>query len=138
MNLMAEPRVGTVAIIDDDPVYQTITHKRLTRRELAGNVLIFCDGQEAIEFFRLRGSDPQLLPDLILLDLNMPIMDGWDFLDEYRTLLPQLKKKVAICVVTSSISPEDSERALNSQGVIAFISKPVSDEELVHLFHSMN
>ncbi|MEQ8534886.1 MAG: response regulator, partial [Imperialibacter sp.] len=70
------------------------------------------------------------LPDVILLDINMPVMDGWQFLDEFVKIKPLIKKKITIYMVSSSIDEADLERAKTYEEVSDFIVKPVKAEDL--------
>lgn len=90
---------------------------------------MFSDGEEAIEFFEANTKSTDKLPDVVFLDINMPIMDGWDFLEEYVKLKPSIEKKITIYVVSSSVHPEDIERATKISEVSDYLIKPVSADE---------
>ena len=80
----------------------------------------------------------ELLPQIILLDLSMPIMDGWGFLEEYKLLILAIGKKITLYIVTSSISPHDIERAKNINAVSDYIIKPVTKEKFAGIIKSYN
>lgn len=84
----------------------------------------------AINYLKDSVSKPEQLPDFIFLDLNMPVMDGWEFLDEYALIHPQLNKNIPLYVFSSSISPVDIEKAKNINCISEFIVKPVSSEKI--------
>ena len=109
-------------VIEDDPITATL-HKLLLEKHLpGGRVQAYANGQRALDqilaAFR-DGTDD--VPDLILLDLNMPMMDGWEFLD---ALLP-LGHTVCVLVLTSSINAEDRARASRYQNVAGYFAKPL-------------
>lgn len=123
-----------VAIIDDDRVFQKITWMKITRKNYARKVLMFSDGDQAIRFIKDNASNPDELPDVILLDLNMPVMDGWDFMDAFVKIRPHIGKKITIFVATSSVNPEDQRRAIEVSAVTDYVIKPISDASLLRLF----
>ena len=91
------------------------------------------NGQLALEaLWRGAGHEAET-PDLILLDLNMPVMDGWEFLDAFSAL--DLQKHVHVCVLTSSIHPEDIEKAKLYAEVEGYFPKPLDDEILDRIVH---
>ena len=123
-----------VAIIDDDRVFQKITWMKITRKNYARKVLMFSDGDQAIRFIRDNATKPEELPDIILLDLNMPVMDGWDFMEAFVKMRPRIGKQITIFVATSSVNPEDQRRAIEVSAVTDYVIKPISDASLYKLF----
>jgi len=117
-------------IIDDDTVYVNLVKKLIQLKKLCENILVFKNGKEAIEFFK----DSESLPDLILLDLNMPIMNGWEFLEEFKPINKELGKVSSLYVVSSSIDPVDSEKAKSIECVRDYISKPISMQSFEQIF----
>ncbi|KAB2913416.1 MAG: response regulator [Bacteroidetes bacterium] len=123
----------TICVVDDDEIYQFVIKSQLESRKLARKILMFSDGELAIDFFKTVVDNADELPDLVLLDLNMPIMDGWEFLDEFIMLKPKLPKKVTIYVVTSSINQTDIDRAKRISEVTDYIVKPINEETLMDM-----
>jgi CheY-like chemotaxis protein len=78
------PKKQSIFIVDDDEVYKFIVKKIIEIKELADHVSTFCDGEKAYNCIKENKGKPDLLPDIILLDINMPIMDG--FLSVYRRI----------------------------------------------------
>jgi CheY-like chemotaxis protein len=134
---MNENTKGTVCVVDDDEVYQFVIKSQIESHGLARKILIFSDGELAISFFKDTLANAEQLPDIILLDLNMPIMDGWEFLSEYLMLKPRLPKKISIYVVTSSINQTDIDRARNISEVTDYIVKPINEEMLMDMFNKL-
>jgi CheY-like chemotaxis protein len=116
-----------VFLIDDDDVFVFLTKKVIERSGADVALSVFSNGQEGIEYIKGIAADADLLPDVILLDLNMPVMDGWDFLNAYQEL--ELAKEIAVYIVTSSISPYEVERAKHIKEVQEFIVKPIAKEK---------
>ena len=101
--------------------------------------MFFDDGEKAIRFITsaLDKDDIGVLPDVIFLDINMPIMDGWEFLEEYLRLKPRIGKKIVIYVVSSSIDMRDLDRARSISEVSDYIIKPISNKRLVSIFSQL-
>jgi CheY-like chemotaxis protein len=95
------------------------------------------DGQQGIEFISSGLGDIAALPDVIFLDLNMPISDGWEFLEEYAKIESRVPKKIDVYVVSSSISPHDFERSKAYNVVKDFMIKPLDKGKLAEIFESI-
>lgn len=121
------------AIIDDDETTQFVVEITIDNTNLAKNIAIFSDGKEAIDFFTLNINNPENLPDIIFLDLNMPIMDGWQFLDHFAILKPKIAKKITICITSSSTNQKDIIRAKKYSDVTEYIIKPITEEDVIRL-----
>jgi CheY-like chemotaxis protein len=111
-------------IIDDDPIFVLLFKKIIQKSERFNLVKNFPDGQFAIEELLKINQDGTHLPDIIFLDLNMPNIDGWQFLDEIQKY--NFKEKLTIYIVSSSIDSNEIERAKQYNCVKNFISKPIS------------
>lgn len=118
----------SVAIIDDDKIFQQIIKKTIGQIETIENIYTFSDGKEAIDYFGIYSSDVKMLPDVIFLDLNMPNMNGWEFLEAYFLLEPNLAKKSTIYIVSSSVDPNDLIKVKASNEVSDYLVKPLNIE----------
>lgn len=110
-----------ICIIDDDPIYQFLINKIIGNSNAGHDVMFFKNGKEAIEFFKLNIEEN--LPEIILLDLEMPVMDGWDFLKEIDSLQTE---NTDIYIVSSSISEEDKAKAKEFTKIKGHFSKPIN------------
>lgn len=126
-----------VCIIDDDEIYQFTVTKTIKNHNLAKKILVFSDGELAIQFLLDNIGNNENVPDVILLDINMPIMDGWQFLEEYVHLKPRIGKKIIIYLVTSSIDPVDVERAKKISEISDYIIKPVTPGKLKDVIEAL-
>jgi CheY-like chemotaxis protein len=130
-------KVGMLCLVDDDIVFQFLTQKVIEETGLVNQVKFFSNGFEAIEFLKDAQENIEKLPDIILLDLFMPVMDGWGFLDAYIKLKPRLGKKITIYIVSSSIDPADIKKAKSISAVTDFIIKPITKEKFTNLMESL-
>ena len=129
------PKFNHVCVIDDDPIYTYLTDRVMKMVDFSNCIEFFKDGETALNSLKPRLRSGRNIPDVIFLDLAMPVIDGWQFLDEF--IIPR-KKKVLIYVVTSSIDPEDAARVEGYSIVDKYIVKPLTPELLQELFDSMN
>lgn len=119
-----------ICIVDDDDIYKFTITKTIERHKLARKILMFADGEEAMDFMIDNVANHHNLPDIIFLDINMPIMDGFQFMEEFIKLKPRVGKKVTIYMVTSSVDPVDLERANQISEISDYIIKPINPEQL--------
>jgi CheY-like chemotaxis protein len=118
-------------IIDDDKLSLKLLTILISKNNFCDDIRSFFNAQAALDELKKNCDENKNLPDAILLDLNMPVMDGWQFLDEFNHLT--LKKEIPIFIVTSSIDPADIEMAKNYKAVKYYINKPITAEKLAAL-----
>ena len=126
-----------VYLIDDDDIYVFLTRKTILKVLQDVDVEVFSDGLQAINHLKKVKHSPELLPDVIFLDLNMPVMDGWEFLKEYEDIYPSFARKNELYIVSSSISPHELERSKNISVVSEFIIKPLVKEKFLEILESL-
>ncbi|WP_106791029.1 two-component system response regulator [Aquimarina sp. Aq78] len=119
--------IESVCIIDDDHIYINLLSKIIELKKLSESVLVFNNGKEALDFFlqSLLKEENEEVPQIIFLDLNMPVMDGWEFLNEFSKIKNQIRKKIDLYVVSSSIDSRDIERAKSIDIVSDYLTKPI-------------
>ncbi|SDF21555.1 Response regulator receiver domain-containing protein [Mucilaginibacter pineti] len=126
----------SACIIDDDPIYVYGFKKLIKLRGLHSQITSFSNGSQAITWLKNPFNIPNL-PDVIFLDVNMPGMDGWEFLQEFAEIKSQLGKKISIYMLSSSINLNDVYRAKNNVDVVDYIFKPISGHQLTELLGMM-
>ncbi|MFS2187311.1 response regulator [Mucilaginibacter sp. Mucisp84] len=125
----------SVLLVDDDEINNFISIKLIKKALLNTEIMACLNGKYAIEQLSdIQRKDPNKLPDYILLDINMPIMNGWEFLDEYKRLNLDPLGKSKIYIISSSVFSNDINKARSYPLVRDFISKPLNVEKIKELF----
>ena len=120
-------------IIDDDEIYLFSVRKVIEINKLSDKVLEFRNGQEAIDFFSTC-SDHEKLPDVILLDINMPVMNGWEFIEAFKNIRPGFPKDIMLYVVSSSVDSTDVDKAKSLSNVHDYLVKPMTASQLKTIY----
>ncbi|MDO9183327.1 response regulator [Flavobacterium lacustre] len=120
-------------IVDDDNIYQIIVRKIISKIELFSSFSSYKNGKDAIDALKKAIENNENIPDVILLDINMPIMDGWEFMDEIVSYKSKLKQKIAIYIVSSSIAVQDKDKAKTYTEILGFLSKPITMDALYEI-----
>ncbi|MFY0643228.1 MAG: response regulator [Bacteroidia bacterium] len=106
-----------IFLVDDDPIQNMLTSKLIETYDDKLQYKVYQNGEEALEAIKSR-----IYPDIILLDINMPIMDGWEFLEAYESV----KKKAKVFMLTSSNMSDDRNRAADFDCVLGYYTKPIN------------
>lgn len=114
-----------VIIIDDDRIILTLHKLLVMKSKLGEDPVCFSNGLDALEYIRNEYKDD---PTLVLLDINMPLLNGWEFLDEINGNANY--KDIFVIMVTSSIDNSDKEKSKSYSNIIGFIEKPVNQKTL--------
>jgi CheY-like chemotaxis protein len=123
-------RFQKVLLVDDNEIDNFINERILNSSFFAKEVVVKNSTDAAMEYLKNHSGNAASLPRLIFLDLNMPIKDGFVFLDEYNLLDDAVRKSCSIIVLSASISPEDINRASTNPYVVKYLNKPLSDKYL--------
>lgn len=130
-------QIKTLTLVDDDDIFVFLTKKVVEQTKLVDLIKVFGNGLDALNFLKENKNNVSALPEIILLDLSMPIMNGWQFLEEYTKLNPTIGKKITIYICSSSISPDDITRAKAISEVSDYIIKPITKDKLIDLIKKL-
>ena len=127
-------KINCILLIDDSPADNEFHKIKIMKADVCNHIQIVTRGQKALEYIIKAGEPNQSesfpTPDLIYLDINMPGMNGFEFLEEYKKLDNKLKSKVVIIMLTTSLNPDDREKAIATEEVTDFQNKPLTVEIL--------
>lgn len=127
------PETNIIAIVDDDKIFHALTRRIIEKSNVADEVLEFYDGQEALSYILENKDIAARLPDLIFLDIQMPFMDGWQFLDQFINI--QLPKTITLYIVSSSVSSLDHEKLHHYKVIREFLIKPFSRDAILDVLN---
>lgn len=122
-------KLSCILFIDDDEPTNFLNKMTTEQSGYTDRVEVFQSGQEALDY--LSGPFPS--PDLIFLDINMPAMDGWEFLDRYRDLARTNKADIVLVMLTTSLNPDDEVKTREIREVAGFENKPLLEARLEDL-----
>ena len=120
-------------VVDDDVIYQTIINKLIKKAGVFSAHSSFINGKEAIDTLNSTIGENDFLQYIILLDINMPVMDGWEFMEEIKMIKSKISKKIIIYIVSSSIAIEDKNKSKTFADIIGYIPKPISVDDLLSI-----
>jgi CheY-like chemotaxis protein len=127
---MSEKKIGNLWIIDDDPMASFYIKRLAELGDLADIITIYDKAQWAIDYLLHHKKSVEHLPDVILLDIYMPELDGWGFLEEYAKIKDNLAKKLDIYIISSSGHSKDVTRARSFPEVKGYLQKPITKDQL--------
>ncbi|RTE53352.1 response regulator [Arenibacter aquaticus] len=127
-----------ICIVDDDDIYRFTIERTLESLEYSTKTMAFSDGEQAINFISDHLNEDAELPDIIFLDIDMPVMDGFQFMEEYEKIKSNVSKDMIIYMVSSSLDPVDIDSAKKISSISDYIVKPISSDRLKSILENLN
>lgn len=124
-------------VIEDNPANIFWMEELISEVRFCEQLLVFRNGKEALDGLGEAIVKKTNLPDVIFLDLNMPVMDGWEFLDELTKVAPSTNDPILIYIVTSSINPSDLIKSREYEMVTNYIVKPITIDQLKEILSNI-
>jgi len=130
--------IGLVMLVDDNDTDNFISRRIIEISKFASDVEIKNSGKSALEYLEINKENPDRLPEIIFLDINMPIVDGFVFLYEFENFNDLVKNKCKVIILSSSDNMRDINKIINNDHVIKFITKPLTETALSSIdFHKL-
>lgn len=127
-------KLNAVMLIDDNEIDNLINQKMIESIDMSDNIFIHSGAKSALEYLRniekIKNGAPQFLPELIFLDIDMPIMDGFQFIDEFEKLSNETKDYCKIIMLTSSLDPKDISKSKKNKFILKYLNKPLTQDSL--------
>ncbi len=126
--------VFEIMVIDDDPICNLLTTKVIEKANIDSKIQVFDNALDALE--RLETNNKSM-PNMIFLDLNMPVLHGWDFVNSFMELDPQKTKDVSLVILSASSNQSDLEKAIEVGCVQKYITKPLKTDDVRSLYNQI-
>jgi CheY-like chemotaxis protein len=127
-------KYNTVMLIDDSEIDNFINQKTIDTTNFARRIYVHSSGRSALDFIKNIERNPdienELMPELIFVDINMPVLDGFQFADEFEKINRKIKAETKIVILTTSLDPADREKSKNNSVIKGYILKPLTKEVL--------
>ena len=133
MDRFEQPRYKNIMVIDDSKIDRYVVEMMIKKTNFATNVIQMESGFEALNFLNTNLDNLSILPELILLDVNMPEMNGFEFMEKFERLTGNFKESCQVMLLTSSIHPIDIDRASANKYIAKFINKPLNTAKISEL-----
>ena len=127
-----------LVFIDDDPIDHFLMKHILRGKNYFDTTTYTIYGSLVLDYIEEHKSDPEKLPDMIFVDLNMPLFSGWDFLKRMEQMQHEISKNIPVFVISSSVRPDDKATSSKYSFVQEFISKPVNGQEIERIVSSQS
>lgn len=126
--------VSLTCLIDDDEIFVYAMKKIITLKQLSRETITFDRVEKALDYFSINKNETALLPDVVLLDINLPGEDGWDFVESFEQISAEMIKKPKIYMLSSSANPADQQKALSNKNIENYYVKPLSKNDFKEIF----
>ncbi len=127
-------RLHSVLLVEDDHITNFLNERLIKKLNITENIAITSNGAEALKYIETAQKENLGFPDLIFLDINMPVMDGFDFLKKFDALSPAIRNNSIVVMLTTSTNSKDMDNLLYSSNT-DFLSKPLTEDKIISIMH---
>ena len=131
--IMMKKKLNCILLVDDDESCNYYHQVMLKKMNCAEKVYLAYDGKEALDYIQSSLEDVFPMPDIIFLDINMPGVNGWEFMEAYEKLDEKIKQKIVVVMLTSSLNPDDMKKASKYKSIVGFKNKYLEKEVMADL-----
>lgn len=136
--MTVEKKYHSVMLVDDNEIDNLINQKMIEASGICEHIFVHSGAKSAIEFLKnieklIKGNVNLYLPELLFLDIDMPLMDGFQFLDEFEKLSEVIKNHCKVVMLTSSLNPQDMTKAKKNLNVLKYLNKPLTQDSIKKL-----
>ena len=134
-------KLNSILLVDDDKATNFVHKFAIKKANCIEKVVVVENGLEALEYLQPKENEPSTKPNIIFLDINMPIMNGWQFLEEYEKLNQNNRGDIVLIMLTTSLNPDDLNKAKSFSTISGYRNKPLTVkmiEEIVEEFFVPN
>lgn len=133
-----EKKYHAVMLVDDNEIDNLINQKMIEASGICEHIFVHSGAKSAIEFLKnieklIKGNVNLYLPELLFLDIDMPLMDGFQFLEEFDKLSDVIKNHCKVVMLTSSLNPQDMTKAKKNLNVLKYLNKPLTQDSIKKL-----
>ena len=127
------PKHQNILLVDDNEINNLLHERLIEMSDFGAPVVVKQSAMEALDFLRSVATTPEQIPEYIFLDIRMPVMDGFGFMDEFRNLPENVTGKTKVILLSSTLDPEDNEKAKKYTHVVKMLLKPLTVDQLSSL-----
>ena len=127
---MEKQGIPDFIVVDDDPTSNKICKWNIKKAFPDAGIQTFTDPQAGLEYILSTYSSPEANYGILFLDINMPNMTGWEFMDHFENFNPNVKERIKVFIVSSSVDQRDMQRAKINKNILDYIVKPISKENI--------
>lgn len=124
-----------ILIIDDDQVNNFLFSRMVQTVGISEKAETVTSGRQGLVLLEEKIASGEPLPKVIFLDINMPLMNGWEFLEKYKEMPSSIRRQINLYMLSSSVYPEDINKAKSYEDVVDYITKPLTKEILMKIHH---